>query len=65
MSNRPEAGAVANQGLITLGAAPGAELQLTIEVETLVRHYWLARRLGEPRLFTSDEMEAVLQHFES
>ena len=40
-------------------------LQLGVEIESLAHQYWVARQIGEPELLTRDEMQQVLEKFQS
>ncbi len=54
-----------NHGMIALGADLKAALALTLEVESLAQQYWTALQLGEPRLLSSEQMQAVMEKFKT
>ena len=54
-----------NHGMIALGTDLKAALALTLEVESLAQQYWTALQLGEPSILSSQQMQAVMEKFES
>jgi L-fuculose-phosphate aldolase len=54
---------LANHGMIAAGTDLATALALAIEVEGLAEMYWRALQLGEPKLLTDTEMDAVLEKF--
>ncbi len=56
---------LANHGMIALGAGLADALDLAVEVETLAAQYWRAVALGEPALLSDEEMDRVLEKFET
>jgi L-fuculose-phosphate aldolase len=56
---------MANHGLLATGATPGAALALAVEVENLARTYLQCLAVGEPVLLPDDEMDRVLEKFQS
>lgn len=56
---------LAHHGVIACGTALESAFALAVEVENLARTYVVVRGLGEPRLLSTEEMERVLERFES
>lgn len=56
---------LANHGMIALGATLPKALALAVEVETLAAQYWRALQAGEPVLLSANEMEHVLEKFQT
>lgn len=56
---------MANHGLLATGTSPAAALALAIEVEGLARTYLQCLAVGEPVLLPDDEMDRVLEKFQS
>lgn len=56
---------LANHGMITLGVDVPKALSLAVEVETLAAQYWRALQVGEPILLPADEMQRVLEKFQT
>jgi L-fuculose-phosphate aldolase len=56
---------LANHGVIATGSDLKRALWLAGEVETLARHYTLARGFGEARLLPDDEIARVVEKFKS
>ncbi len=54
-----------NHGMIALGADLKAALALTLEVESLAQHYWTALQLGEPNILSKQQMQTVMEKFET
>jgi len=54
-----------NHGMLALGADLNEALALTVEVEALCEQYWSALQLGQPRLLTTTQMQAVLEKFKT
>ena len=54
-----------NHGMLALGAGLNEALALTVEVEALCEQYWSALQLGQPRLLTTTQMQAVLEKFKT
>ena len=54
-----------NHGMLALGADLNDALALTVEVEALCEQYWSALQLGQPRLLTTTQMQAVLEKFKT
>lgn len=51
---------LANHGVVSVGTDLAEALALAVQVEDLARQYLEAHSLGEPRLLSSAEMDAVL-----
>ncbi len=56
---------LANHGMIAIGADLERALSLAHEVETLAAQFCRALQVGEPRLLPDDEMQRVLERFET
>ncbi len=56
---------LANHGMIALGETLANALALAVEVETLAAQYWRAVQAGEPVLLPADEMQRVLEKFQT
>jgi L-fuculose-phosphate aldolase len=56
---------LANHGMVVHGRDAPHALLLARQLETLCRHYLLARAAGTPRLLTKDEMQAARARFAS
>ncbi len=56
---------LANHGMIAIGADLERALSLALEVETLAAQFCRALQVGEPRLLPDDEMQRVLERFET
>jgi L-fuculose-phosphate aldolase len=56
---------MSNHGMIVVGETLSKALTLSIEVETLCKHYLLARQMGEPILLSKTEMREVLEKFKN
>ncbi len=56
---------LANHGIIACGVSVTGALSLAVEVEALAEHYTRALSVGEPTLLTSEEMDRVMEEFES
>lgn len=56
---------LANHGMICFAANLKSVLKLAIEIETLARQYWHALQLGEPNILSDEDMDKVLEKFES
>ncbi len=56
---------LANHGMIALGVSLPKALALAVEVETLAAQYWRALQAGEPVLLPDDEMQRVLEKFQT
>ena len=56
---------LANHGIIACGTSVSGALSLAVEVEALAEHYTRALSVGEPTLLTSEEMDKVMEEFES
>ena len=54
-----------NHGMIALGADLKAALALALEVESLAQQYWTALQLGEPNVLSKQQMQAVMEKFET
>ena len=54
-----------NHGMIALGANLCAALTLAQEVESLCQQYWTALQLGQPKILTPKQMQAVLEKFKT
>lgn len=52
-----------NHGLIALGFDLADALAMAVEVESLCEQYWSALQLGEPKLLSGRQMQAVLEKF--
>jgi len=52
-----------NHGLIALGFDLADALAMAVEVESLCGQYWSALQLGEPKLLSGRQMQAVLEKF--
>ena len=51
--------------MIAIGSNLERTLQLALEVETLAGQFWRALQVGEPRLLPDEEMQRVLERFET
>ena len=56
---------LANHGMICFGPNLRKALWLAVEVETLAKQYWYAKRDGKPFILGDDEMQGVLARFQS
>jgi L-fuculose-phosphate aldolase len=56
---------MANHGLICISETPEKALSLAIEIENLAKTYMNALSVGEPTLLDDEEMDRVLEKFES
>jgi len=56
---------LANHGMIATGEDLQTAFELALEVEQLARQYVIVRQTAEPIVIPDDEMERVLQKFES
>jgi L-fuculose-phosphate aldolase len=56
---------MSNHGMIVIGETPSKALALSIEVETLCKHYLLAAQKGTPILLSKTEMREVLEKFKN
>ncbi len=56
---------LANHGMICFGPNLRKALWLAVEVETLAKQYWYAKRDGKPFVLGDDEMQGVLARFQS
>ncbi len=56
---------LANHGMICFGPTLTKALWLAVEVETLARQYWYAKRDGKPFVLPDDEVQTVLARFKS
>ncbi|MGB2816309.1 MAG: class II aldolase/adducin family protein [Burkholderiaceae bacterium] len=56
---------LAHHGVIACGATLESAFSLAVEVENLARTYVVVRNLGEPRLLPAEEMERVVERFQS
>ncbi len=56
---------LANHGMIAIGADLERAQSLALEVETLAAQFCRALQVGEPRLLPDDEMQRVLERFET
>jgi L-fuculose-phosphate aldolase len=54
-----------NHGMLALGADLSAAVALTIEVESLCEQYWSALQIGEPKLLSDSQMQAVMERFKT
>lgn len=54
-----------NHGLIALGFDLADALAMAVEVESLCEQYWSALQLGEPKLLSGRQMQAVLEKFKN
>jgi L-fuculose-phosphate aldolase len=54
---------LANHGMISIGKDLPAAFNLAFEVETLAQQYCEVLKLGEPRLLSNQQMDAVLEKF--
>jgi len=54
-----------NHGMLALGASLNEALALAIEVEALCEQYWSALQLGDPKLLSTTQMQAVLEKFKT
>lgn len=54
-----------NHGMIALGLDLTAALALALEVESLCEQYWSALQLGEPKLLSKRQMQAVMEKFKT
>ena len=52
-----------NHGLIALGRDLTEAVAMAVEVESLCEQYWSALQLGEPKLLSGSQMQAVLEKF--
>lgn len=52
-----------NHGMIALGFDLNDALAMAQEVESLCEQYWSASQLGEPKLLSQSQMQAVLEKF--
>ena len=53
-----------NHGMIALGFDLTDAMALALEVESLCEQYWSALQLGEPKLLSGRQMQAVLKKFQ-
>ncbi len=51
---------MANHGAIAYGASVDAAVDLTLQLEWACSVYWHARQIGEPRVLSQEELEAVV-----
>lgn len=56
---------LANHGMIVLGENLASALSLAVEVETLAAQYWRVLQTGDPVLLSADEMQRVLEKFQT
>lgn len=56
---------LANHGMIAVGNNLKSALRLSLEVETLAAQYWRALQIGQPVILDDEEMERVLEKFDS
>jgi L-fuculose-phosphate aldolase len=56
---------MANHGMIAVGEALDDALALAVEVEALAEQYWRALQIGQPNLLCEDEMQRVLENFQT
>ncbi len=56
---------LAHHGVIACGGTLESAFSLAVEVENLARTYVVVRSLGEPRLLPAEEMERVVERFQS
>jgi L-fuculose-phosphate aldolase len=54
-----------NHGMLALGQNLSAAVALAVEVESLCEQYWSALQLGEPKLLSYAQMQAVLERFKT
>jgi L-fuculose-phosphate aldolase len=54
-----------NHGMIAVGVDLGDALAVAIEVESLCEQYWAVLQLGQPKLLSGAQMQAVLEKFKS
>jgi L-fuculose-phosphate aldolase len=54
-----------NHGMLALGQDLGAAVALAVEVESLCEQYWSALQLGEPKLLSDGQMQAVIERFKT
>ena len=52
-----------NHGMIAVGVDLGDALAIAVEVESLCEQYWAALQLGQPKLLSGAQMQAVLEKF--
>lgn len=52
-----------NHGMIALGVDLADALAVAVEVESLCEQYWTALQLGQPKLLSASQMQAVLEKF--
>lgn len=52
---------MANHGAIAYAASPEAAVDLSLQLEWACSVYWHARQIGEPRVLSQEELEAVVQ----
>ena len=56
---------LAHHGMIATGGTLEDALALATEVETLAEIYWRALQIGDPALLSAEEMNTVLEKFET
>jgi L-fuculose-phosphate aldolase len=56
---------LANHGMLILGQDLQDAFRLAIEVEALCEQYWRALQIGAPNILPDEEMQRVLEKFES
>lgn len=56
---------LANHGLIAAGRDLEEAMAVAIEIESLCQQYLLARQTGQPVLLSPEEMQAVIERFQS
>lgn len=56
---------LANHGMITLGRDLDEAMAIAIELESLCQQYLIARQVGNPKLLSENEMQAVIERFKS